>query len=131
MSIKIALINTERLGGRMENFYNGKMAIFKYQKRKLENKQTILEKNLIFDNIPCHLSSIISTRGKIRDIDSSQYINKVGQVKKVFLSPKYLVDIGSFISIIQDGKIYEFTYSGEAYIYSTHQEIYLENIQIA
>lgn len=111
----------------LEQCYIGTLSVFEYQKNKLDNKQTTLEKVLVLDNIPCYLSSFLSTRSQVRDSSNSKFINMSQQVKKIFLSPKYKINAGSYITILQNGKFYEFSYAGESYLYSTHQEIYLED----
>lgn len=108
--------------------YPGKMAVYEYVKTKFGNTAS-LKKQLTFDNIPCFLTSMVTNRSTARDSSGSS-VNKVSVAKKVFLPAEYIVPAGCFIEIYQDNRFYEFDYSGESFVYCTHQEIILENEEI-
>ncbi|MFI3227903.1 MAG: hypothetical protein R3Y09_10940 [Clostridia bacterium] len=109
----------------LEQVFNGKMSVFTYEKVK-QNSKTTLQKTLVFDNIPCLLTSMVLNRSIPRDIGFSKNFVKTNKVKKVFLANNFDVKLGSYVEILQDGKLYSFDYSGEVFYYKTHQEIILE-----
>lgn len=109
----------------IEQVFDGKMSVFTYQKVR-NNAKSTLQKTLVFDNIPCLLTSMVSNRSVPRDIDQNRNFIKTGTVKKVFLPNNFDVKTGSYIEILQNGKLYCFDYSGEIFHYKTHQEIILE-----
>lgn len=105
--------------------YHGKMSVFKLNKVWLNSKSTF-QKTLVYDNIPCLLTSLVTNRSVPRDIGKNKNYISTSKVRKVFLSTDFEVEIGSYIEILQDGKLYSFDYSGEIFHYQTHQEIILE-----
>lgn len=113
----------------LKNQFYGKMSVFEYTKFTSSGK-TSLKKTLVLDNIPCLLTSMVSRRSAARDTQNG-FVNRLDHVKKLFLPNEYVINTGSSIEISQDGRLYSFEYSGEAFIYQTHQEIILENEIIA
>ncbi|MFI3114546.1 MAG: hypothetical protein R3Y12_00220 [Clostridia bacterium] len=113
----------------LEQTFEGKMAVYNNVKVR-ENGKTTLQKTLVYDNIPCLLTSMVSYRSVPRDLDSNKNFVKSRKVAKVFLANDFDVEMGSYIEILQNGKLYEFDYSGEVFLYKTHQEIILETENI-
>lgn len=113
----------------LNNVYYGKMSVYNLEK-VVENYKTTLEKTLIFDNIPCLLTSMVSNRSVPRDINSSKNYINTKKVRKVFLPTNFDIKMGSYVEILQDGVLYSFDYSAESFHYSTHQEIILETQDI-
>lgn len=110
--------------------YTGKMSVFEMEKKRYGSVSK-LEKTLVYDNIPCLLTSMVSNRSVARDIKSTAFLNASSTVKKVFLSNIYNIKMGSYVEISQNGRIYTFEYSGESFAYSTHQEVVLESAFVA
>lgn len=112
----------------LNSVYPGKMSVFEYTKVKNNNSYS-LKKTLTFDNIPCFLTSMVSNRSTARD-SAGGFVNKISQAKKVFLPANYIIKTGSYIEISQYGRTFSFEYSGESFVYCSHQEIILENQNI-
>lgn len=77
----------------------------------------------VFENLPCRLStkSIYSGAGG--------EVNKAIQEIKLFLLNDVFVNVGSRISVTQNGISRDYRYTGVANVYSNHQELALECIQ--
>ncbi len=103
----------------------GKMAVFEYEK-VAKGRGYTLNKKLVFDNIPCLLTGMVSKRSVTRDTNFDN-VNKLEMVKKVFLSNEFNIKLGSTVEILQNGRVYTFEYAGESFLYHTHQEILLEH----
>ena len=114
----------------LKNAYVGRMSVFSYRKVREKNIATI-HKTLIFDNIPCLLTSMVSNRSSAKDIKKNDKINEFSSAKKIFLSNEFNVKTGSYVEVLQDGQLYTFEYSGESFRYKTHQEIIVETYKIA
>ncbi len=113
----------------LNQVFYGKMSVYSLEKIQ-KNYKTTLEKILVLDNIPCLLTSMVSNRSVPRDINSSKNFIKTNKVRKVFLPNNFDIKMGSYVEILQDGKLYCFDYSAESFHYSTHQEIILETQDI-
>lgn len=108
----------------IEKLYIGTCTITEHQKVKKENKSTGFADVVVLEKQPCRLSykTITSTK---QDEAAASLI----QVAKVFLAPEIHVKPGSKLTITQNGVTTEYQNSGEPAVYSTHQEIILEQFK--
>lgn len=108
----------------IEKLYIGTCTITEHQKVKKENKSTGFADVVVLKEQPCRLSykTITSTK---QDEAAASLI----QVAKVFLAPEIHVKPGSKLTITQNGVTTEYQNSGEPAVYSTHQEIILEQFK--
>ena len=105
----------------VESLYDGICTISEYKKVKRENKSTGFEEVVVLENQPCRMS--------YKSVNSTSQTDTVGTVTQsitVYMSPDISVKPGSKLTITQNGVTSEYKNSGEAAIYSTHQEISLE-----
>lgn len=114
----------------LDNIYTGKMAVYNFNKVKTGCVSSLV-KTLVYDNIPCLLTNMVSHRSVARDVNESSIINQGTIVKKIFLRNSYDISQGSYVEVLQNGRLYKFEYSGESFLYSTHQELIVETTSIA
>lgn len=86
-----------------------------------DTKVTRQEEVLVQEGIPCHLSysSAVPAAG-------SSTAASVVQSIKLFLAPEPVIPPGSRIEVTQQGRTENYDQSGQAAVYSSHQEILLE-----
>lgn len=103
-------------------YYNGLCTIVKYDSvTDPETKRTTQKEITVVENQPCNLSF-----EKISAVVQTDTAAAVSQGIKLFLSPEIKVKSGSKIIVEQNGIKTEYSASGEAAVYPTHQEIMLE-----
>lgn len=112
-----------------DNIYSGRMSVFSYVKNSNSNA-SFLEKILVLDNVPCLLTSMASRQTTLRDSSKSQNVNYSSSVKKLFLSNEFDIVAGSYVEVLQHGKLYTFDYCSDPFVYQSHQELILENSKI-
>ncbi len=89
----------------------------------VQNNLTAFRERALYEDIPCKLS--FQTLPAAGEGSTAQ----VSQGVKLFLSREYEIPAGSRIEIHRDGKRFSFRRSGEAGIFSVHQEILLEPVK--
>lgn len=102
--------------------YEGLCTIMEYhdvrdEKTKLSHEEEVT----IVENQPCKLSF-----EKLNAVVQTDTASAKSQIIKLFLAPEVQVKAGSKIIVTQNGMTEEYSSSGQAAIYSTHQEIILE-----
>lgn len=105
-----------------ESMYEGLCTIMEYhdvrdEKTKLSHEEEVT----IVENQPCKLSF-----EKLNAVVQTDTASAKSQIIKLFLAPEVQVKAGSKIIVTQNGMTEEYSSSGQAAIYSTHQEIILE-----
>ena len=106
----------------IEATYDGTCRIYKMRPVKdPDTKVTRQEEVLVQEGIPCHLSysSAVPAAG-------SSTAASVVQSIKLFLAPEPVIPPGSRIEVTQQGRTESYDQSGQAAVYSSHQEILLE-----
>lgn len=106
----------------LESLYDGTCSVTEYQKVKKENKATGFGEVVVLEGQPCRLSFGSTAATNPTDNGASS----VTQTVKVFLAPEIKVKPGSKLTITQKGVTTDYKNSGQAAVYSTHQEIDLE-----
>ena len=106
----------------LESTYKGKAAIYRFETVKLVTGESRQEKIIAFEAIPCALSQ---SQLKPATTAAGNSHSQKEYVAKLFLAPEIPIEAGSEIAVEQDGMNYLFKYSGESFIYPTHQEIVL------
>jgi len=116
-------INWKRARKAMEMLYQDRCNI--YESQYIVNPTTKIteqvDDTLIIENAPCRVS--FNSFPAATPTDSS---NLISQSVKLFIAPDLDIKAGSKIEITRNGKTTTYTRSGEAAIYNTHQEIFLE-----
>ncbi len=104
-----------------ESMYIGVLSVVEYRKVKNEDKTTGFEEVIVLENEPCKLSfkNVTST-------SDTQSFSVLAQSISLILSPDVIIRAGSKIIVNQNGITQEYKNSGEAAVYTTHQEIILE-----
>lgn len=106
----------------MEDTYSGVLTVT--ERRKVRNEQTKLtsvEDVVVLLNQPCKLSF-----ESVAPVQQSETAAAVSQTVKLFLAPDVMISPGSKLTITQNGVTGDYTRSGVAAVYPTHQEIMLE-----
>ena len=105
----------------IESLYVDTCDIYEYQKTK--DKYGVIEhqKALVLKKQKCRLSY-----KNINNTFSTDSFSTTTQVIKLFIAPELEIKPGSFIAVIQHGRIQKFKHSGVSAIYTNHQEIILE-----
>mgnify|MGYP000058423189 FL=1 len=106
----------------MEATYSGVLTVT--ERRKVRNEQTKLtsvEDVVVLLNQPCKLSF-----ESVAPVQQSETAAAVSQTVKLFLAPDVMISPGSKLTITQNGVTGDYTRSGVAAVYPTHQEIMLE-----
>lgn len=106
----------------LESLYDGTCSVTEYQKVKKENKVTGFGEVVVLEGQPCRLS--FGSTATTSPTDNG--VSSVTQTVKVFLAPEIKVKPGSKLTITQNGVTTDYKNSGQAAVYSTHQEIDLE-----
>jgi len=112
----------ERARKAIESTYEGICSIVEYgdifdEQTKITSQGEIV----VLEGQPCKLSFETISAANQSDTAAS-----VSQRTKLFVSPKIIVDPGSKIVVTQNGVTTEYSASGEAAVYFSHQEIMLE-----
>lgn len=106
----------------VESLYLGKCTVYEHRKKKDEKtKLTGYEEVMVLENQPCKLSF-----EKVTAAASDGTSVAVSQEAKLFFSPDIAIKPGSKITVTQDGRTTDYTYSGIPAVYPSHQEIVLE-----
>ncbi len=106
----------------MEDTYSGVLTVT--ERRKVRNEQTKLtsvEDVVVLLNQPCKLSF-----ESVAPVQQSETAAAVSQTVKLFLAPDVMISPGSKLTVTQNGVTGDYTRSGVAAVYPTHQEIMLE-----
>jgi hypothetical protein len=106
----------------MEDTYSGVLTVT--ERRKVRNEQTKLtsvEDVVVLLNQPCKLSF-----ESVAPVQQSETAAAVSQTVKLFLAPDVMISPGSKLTVMQNGVTGDYTRSGVAAVYPTHQEIMLE-----
>jgi hypothetical protein len=106
----------------VERLYKGMCSIKEYQSVKdPEKKRT---KNIEVETLkdqPCRLS--IKTVSAAGEKDNAATMS---QIIKLFVAPEIEIKPGSKITVTQNNRTTDYSYSGFPIVYSTHQEILLK-----
>jgi len=92
--------------------------------RKVRNEQTKLTETadvIVLENQPCRLSF-----ESVAPVQQSETAAAVSQTVKLFVSPDVVISPGSKLTVTQNGVTTDYTRSGIAAVYPSHQEIMLD-----
>lgn len=107
----------------IERTYTGRMDVYGYVDIETDYGETKQERQLLMRDVPCALSQY-----QLRPAGHSNSHSQRSYQAKLFVSPDVRIAAGSDIEVRQDGITYKFAYSGEAFVYSSHQEIVIERL---
>lgn len=106
----------------MEDTYSGVLTVTEHRKvRNEQTKLTSVEDVVVLLNQPCKLSF-----ESVAPVQQSETAAAVSQTVKLFLAPDVMISPGSKLTVTQNGVTGDYTRSGVAAVYPTHQEIMLE-----
>lgn len=102
-------------------YYTDVCSVIQYQdvkdpKTKLTNKREVT----VSENQPCKLSF-----KTITNATETETATGISQIVKSFIAPDIVIDPGSKIVIIHEGRTMSYSQSGVPAVYPTHQEISL------
>lgn len=105
----------------IESLYKGLCTITNTEKVFDETtKRTTFKDVAIVENEPCRLSF-----SSVKEADPTSTIANVSQVVKLFIKPELVIKAGSRITVTQNGRTTKYISSGQAAVYTNHQEIVL------
>lgn len=107
----------------IERTYTGRMDVYGYVDMDTDHGETKQERQLLLQDIPCALS-----QSQLRPAAHNNSHSQRSYQAKLFVSPDVRITAGSDVEVRQDGMTYTFAYSGEAFVYSSHQEIIIERL---
>ena len=109
----------------IESTYEGVCSIVEYQAvTDTETKVTRHEEVTVLDNQPCKLSF-----EKLNAVVQTDTAAAISQGTKLFISPEITINSGSKIVVVQNGVTGEYSASGIPAVYTSHQEIMLEQFK--
>lgn len=107
----------------INRLYNGKMDVIIYRKIKNVEGETSFEEQVLYKDKVCALSSIKSTLSQKLRMNETGGARLESITCKIFCDSDFFVPSGSKIKVMQMGRTQIFDYSGEAFVYPTHQEL--------
>lgn len=107
----------------MESTYTGRMDVYGYVDVETDYGETKQERQTLLQDIPCALSQY-----QLRPASHGGSHSERSYQAKLFAPPDVKIPAGSDIEIRQDGMTYKFKYSGETFMYVSHQEIMIERL---
>ena len=106
----------------LESLWKGKCTIYVHDEQKNQtNKRSKFVERAVYTDQPCKLSF-----ETIKQTTENNNATQVMQSVKLFISPDVVIPPGCKITVTQNGKTTDYQSSGEAGVYSYHQEIVLE-----
>lgn len=106
----------------VERLYTGIMTVTEYKSVKNSaTKITSKQEQDVLTDIPCRLSFTSSNSAELQGGVSTRR-----QTVKLFCAPEFIIAPGSKITVTQNGRTTSYKQSGEAAVYTSHQEITLE-----
>lgn len=107
----------------VERRYNGLFAVQTYTSEvKPNTKITRQALTTLYSDQACRL--VIESAPSVADVGKAP---QVTYSATLLCSPELMIPPGSNITVTQDGRTYRFKASGMPEVYTTHQEISLEN----
>lgn len=108
----------------VESQYSGLCTVI--ERKKVLNRDKVTEWREVSTEIdlPCRVSY-----GAKSPTESMGMMAEVGQVVTLFLAPEVEIVVGSKITVQQEGRITEYSSSGQPVRYGSHQEIPLKLFQ--
>ena len=106
----------------MESTYMGNVTVT--ERRKVRNEQTKLttvEEVVVLENVPCRLSF-----ESVAPVQQTETAAAVSQTVKLLVSPDVVITPGSKLTVTQNEITTDYTRSGIAAVYPSHQEIMLD-----
>jgi len=101
----------------VEKQYRGKISVYGFKSEIIDSETVNVLAELIKDE-PCYLQ-----RRPLKSADSDGVKSSVDYSLKVMCAPELNVPAGARIKVVQDGKLWEFKYTGDNFPYPTHQEL--------
>ena len=111
--------------GVLETLYQGRADVFEYRpKKNPKTKITEHQEEKVLSQIPCRVSF-----KRLSTAEKSNYVPTAQIEVKLFLSNHFIIKPGSKIVVTQHGIEYTYRASGIPAVYSSHQEIILEEFK--
>lgn len=111
--------------GVLETLYQGRADVFEYRAEKdPQTKITAHQEVQVFSKIPCRVS-----HKRLSAIEKSNHVPTAQMEIKLFLPNHFIINPGSKIVVIQHGTERVYKSSGIPAVYSSHQEIILEEFR--
>lgn len=103
----------------VKSLWKDSMTVYGKKKVLKDNGATGFTDGIILENEPCRLSykSVVEV--------AQGNVGAVSQTIKLFCDKSLEIEPGSVIEVQHEGKALKFKHSGEAAVYSVHQEIIL------
>lgn len=108
----------------IERTYNGHMTVYRFEDVVMSWGETRQEKVLLYSDIPCALS-----QHQLRPAAHGESHSQRQYQAKLFAPPDVVLPAGCDVEVRQHGMVYLFKYSGDAFIYPSHQEIMVERLE--
>ncbi len=108
----------------IESTYNGRMDVYCFEDVTTSWGETRQEKVLLYSDMPCALSQY-----HLRPAAHGDSHSQRDYQAKLFAPPDMALPAGCDVEVRQHGMTYLFKYSGDAFIYPSHQEIMVERLE--
>ena len=108
----------------IESTYTGRMTVYQFENVTMSWGETRQERVLLYDGVPCALSQY-----QLRPAAHGDSHSQREYQAKLFAPPDVSLPAGCDVEVSQHGMMYKFRYSGEAFIYPSHQEIMVERLE--
>ena len=105
----------------IELLYDGTCTVTIQEEYEKDNGAIGHRPVVVFEDEPCHLSF-----SNTSSTNEGEVAATVSQVTELFISPDISIVPGSKITVTQNGVTTDYTRSGKAAMYSTHQQIVLD-----
>lgn len=102
----------------LESTYWDTCDVFRNTETETEDGETVFQEQQVHSGLPCALSKASNGYNANQDVP-----NEIKYASVLFLSPNYLILAGDKIIITQENGIQRTFKAGEAFVYSSHQEI--------
>ena len=110
----------------VERLYTGICSVFVLDTiRDPDTKQSKQTERLLLENQPCR----VSFESNSTTIKSNDTVYEKPQTIKLFIAPELIINDGSKIVVVQNGRTEAYKCSGAPRVYITHQEIALEHFE--
>lgn len=107
----------------LEKTYDGIMTAIGSRKETVDGETVITPDVVLAEKQPCALSKNDNAKTKRGDASG-----EVSAAHKIFCAPELDIPAGCRITVAQYGRETSFLYSGKAFVYSTHQELMVQEV---
>ena len=115
------MLNYKKYRKQIEKLYEDLATISRHVKAKKLSGETKLERQVVYNDVPCRLSQKALSAGY-----QTEAANEIAYETKLFIQPELEIKPGDIVAInrLRLGPMSEYT-AGESFLYGSHQEVIL------